>query len=103
MSSYTFQNHEGREMVATLVGEPGVRHVEFAYEYPTHLSLGRVSLAVLLRAPTMKGGWCCMLAPGGDVKGCDENDLVMLDLGVVEMLAAWAQEAALGRVESVEE
>lgn len=103
MNSYTFHNHEGREIVATLVGEPGNRHVEFAYDYPTKLSLGRVSLPVLLRDPMKKGGWRCMLAPGGDIDGCSEDDLVILDLGVVEMLAAWAQEAALGRVESTEE
>ncbi|MET3915134.1 hypothetical protein ABID97_001916 [Variovorax sp. OAS795] len=103
MSNYTFQNHEGREMVATLVGVPGARHVEFACRNSTRLSLGSVSLPVLLRDPLIAGGWCCMLAPSGDVDGCDEKDLVLLDVDLVEELAVWAQASALGHVESVEE
>ena len=57
---------------------------------------GRVALKTLL------GEWDGMLAPNGDVQGCSDADLVLLDVQVCTGLAAWAQAEALGRDEGDE-
>lgn len=94
-SKYIFHNHEGREIVARLVGEPGQRAVEFTLYGADY---GRAALKSLL-----SGEWRSMLAPCGDVDGCADADLVLIDTRAECRLKAWAQAVALGRDEGGEE
>jgi hypothetical protein len=88
-SQYIFHNHEGREIAACLVGAPGRRAVAFTLYGANY---GSVALKSLLN-----GEWRSMLAPSGDVEGCAEADLVLIDTQAEARLKAWAQAGALGR------
>lgn len=101
--SFGFSDHEGRELVAVLVGEPGARRVDFVCRHPGPIPYGSVSLRELLNDPYGDKAWNGVLFPFGDLHASRENEIVMLDTGRIEQVACWAQEAALGRVESEEE
>lgn len=101
MTTYQFQSHDGHELEARLVGEPGKRTVAFTRLSRRPVAYGQVDLWALLCVCDGSPTWRGVLTPGGrPVAECRDEDLILLDMGVIETLQFWAQEAALGRQES---
>lgn len=96
---YRFES-SGAHFVAHLVGTPGARRVVFWRVDEACMSYGDVELRTLLRDPRVRGGWHCHLLPRGN-PDVPYEQIFCLSSEVVAALAAWAQSAALGRVESL--
>ena len=90
----------GAQFLACLVGAPGSRRVVFLRVDGELASFGDVPLRTLLSDPRTRGGWHCHLLPNGDPDVPFEQ-MFRLTLEDVALLANWAQNAALGRVESL--
>ena len=91
---FQFTTHEGTELVATLMGEPGSRQVFISKHGQDY---GSFSLKQLLNSEIS------MFAPRGEVQTCSEDDLILIDLVRVNALAQWVQSVALGRDEGEQE
>ncbi len=98
---YRFQvSAGGAQFLACLVGDPGFRRVVFWRVDGQRESYGEVALKVLLCDLSARGGWHCHLMPNGD-PDVPHEQMFDLTLEEVAQLATWAQNAALGRVESL--
>lgn len=102
---FRFLSEGGSHMVAQLVGEPGLRFVQFHKDVAGELrDYGQVPLAYLLRPWRWRwqqeGAWDAVLYPVVD----HEDEFVEeIFPGEFEKLQQWAQATALGRTESVVE
>jgi len=90
----------GARFLAVLVGMPGARCVVFWRVDGEHANYGDVPLKVLLCDPRSRGGWHCHISPHGD-PDVPYEQMFRLTREDVALLANWAQNAALGRVESL--
>lgn len=99
--THHFLSEGGARMVAQLAGRPGDRCVQFFRESDEGLQdFGQVPLSQLLLPWRLKGCWDAVL-----YQETREEDISLEEIfpGEFEMLQQWAQQAALGRVESVVE
>lgn len=88
------------QFLACLVGEPGSRRVVFWRVDGELANYGDVALKTLLCDTRTRGGWHCHLSPHGD-PDVPYDQMFRLAQENVAQLANWAQNAALGRVESL--
>lgn len=86
--------------LAVLVGKPGARRVVFWRVDRRHENYGDVSLKVLLCDPRTRGGWHFHLTPHGN-PDVPYEQVFGLSSDQGTDLATWAQNTALGRVESL--
>lgn len=100
MKPFFFQDHEGRELTASLLGEPGSRWINFICVHPGPIPYGTVTLKELLTTDDEYPAWNGVLFPFGDLHASRDYELVMLTIERVEQIAEWAQAEALGRLES---
>lgn len=99
--TYRFVSEGRARMVAQLAGRPGQRCVQFFRESDGGLQdYGQVPLSQLLLPWRLKGCWDAVLY---QVTTEEDNSPEEIFPGEFEMLQQWAQQAALGRVESVVE
>lgn len=91
---------DGAQFLAVLVGEPGARRVVFWRVDGQRASYGDVPMQVLLRDLRVRGCWHCHLLPNGEAD-VPREEMFELSLEEVDRLKTWAQNAALGRVESL--
>lgn len=90
----------GAQFLAMLVGAPGTRRVVFWRVDGEHAYFGDVPLKVLLRNPSVRGCWHFHLTPDGEPDvPYDQAFGLSREQGMA--LATWAQNTALGRVESL--
>lgn len=89
------------QFLACLVGLPGSRRVVFwRVDNEQRVSFGDVALRTLLCDPRSRGGWHFHITPQGNPDVPYEQVFgLSSDQGAA--LAAWAQNTALGRVESL--
>lgn len=91
---------DGTQFVACLIGEPGARRVVFWRVDGVCANYGDVPLKVLLLDLRVRGSWHCHLLPNGN-PDVPLEQMYHLTFDDVALLANWAQNAALGRVESL--
>lgn len=99
-SEHVFWTDPNTEFYVRLIGAPGRRQVAFWLCGGRPKRYGSVPLARLLADPTSPDSWDGVLVPF-DKPHCAQRDLVQLPDDVVNKLAHWAQNAALGRIESI--
>lgn len=100
--SLMFVSSGGVAMRAELIGAPGHRGVTFtrlASDDRAAMNYGTVPIADLL-TDSRAGSWHGHLSPNGD-PDCEFELYVVLEGEVLDQIAQWVQNAALGRVESM--
>ena len=100
--SLRFVSSGGVEMCAELIGAPGHRGVTFtrlASGDRAAMNYGTVPIADLL-TDSRAGSWHGHLSPYGD-PDCEFELYVVLEGEVLDQIAQWVQNTALGRVESL--
>lgn len=103
--AFLFRSTAGIEMKAELAGAPGHRVVKFTRPKQGKLprrSYGVVRLGLLL-CDSRAGAWIGHLTPDGPESKDQSEDYVILGWDVMDQLAHWAQNEALGRVEGMAE
>jgi hypothetical protein len=101
--AFRFCSTAGIEMKAELVGLPGRRAVKFTRIKQGVLPrqpYGTVRLSLLM-CDRRAGAWSGHLTPEGPQTEAHDYDYVILAWDVMDQLAQWAQNEALGRVESM--